>query len=77
VEGKLQKKGEVMHVIVTHCEDWSKMLRGLTSDKKEDISVLTLSPRDENDGTPFNAATNTYGGRVRQEELFPKGRNFK
>ena len=31
VEGKVQKEGEVIHVIVRHCEDWSKLLRELTS----------------------------------------------
>ena len=77
VEGKLQKEGEVIHVIVRHCEDWSKLLRNLTSTKKEDIPVLTLSPRDENDGTPFSESTNTYGGRVRQEKNFPEARNFR
>ncbi len=77
VQGKLQKHGEVIHVIVQHCEDYSKLLRKLTSNKKENIPVLTLSPRDENDGTPFNQKPNTYGGHVRQEELFPNARNFR
>ena len=77
VQGKLQKEGEVIHVIVRHCEDWSKLLRGLTATNKEDIPVNILSPRDENDGTPFNEKNNTYGGWVRQEKVFPEARNFK
>jgi error-prone DNA polymerase len=30
VEGKLQVEGEVIHVIVEHCYDLSKMLRQLS-----------------------------------------------
>jgi error-prone DNA polymerase len=77
VEGKLQKEGEVIHVIVRHCENWSKLLGNLTSTKQEDIPVLALSPRDENDGTPFNEKQNTYGGWVREEKVFPEARNFR
>ncbi len=77
VEGKLRKEGEVIHVIVRHCENWSKLLRGLTANKKEDIPVLALSPRDENDGTKFSDKHNTYGGWVREEKVFPEGRNFR
>ncbi|WP_153799486.1 error-prone DNA polymerase [Foetidibacter luteolus] len=78
VEGKLQKEGEVIHVIVRHCEDWSKLLRSLTASNKESIPVLTLSPRDENDGFPFKAENKrTQVRQVYQEELFPGARNFK
>ena len=77
VEGKLQKEGEVIHVIVRHCENWSKLLRNLTSTKQEDVPILALSPRDENDGTPFNEKQNTYGGWVREEKVFPEARNFR
>lgn len=77
VKGKLQKEGNVIHVIVQHCENWSKLLSNLTSTKQKDIPVLALSPRDENDGTPFNERHNTYGGWVREEKVFPEARNFK
>jgi error-prone DNA polymerase len=78
VQGKLQKEGEVIHVIVQHCEDWSKLLRSLTSTNKEDLPVLTLSPRDENNGFPFPTENKkTQVRKMVQEELFPKGRNFK
>ncbi len=77
LEASLQKEDEVIHVIVRHCENWSKLLRNLTSTKKEDIPVLSLSSRDENDGTRFSEKHNTYGGWVRQEKVFPEARNFK
>ena len=35
VEGKLQREGEVVHVIVKKCYDLSKLLRGLTPVEKE------------------------------------------
>ncbi|MDQ6763273.1 MAG: error-prone DNA polymerase [Bacteroidota bacterium] len=76
VAGKLQKEGEIIHVIVRHCEDWSKLLRGLTAANNENLPVLTLSPRDENDGNLFNENNNTYGGQVSQKKIFPEARNF-
>jgi error-prone DNA polymerase len=78
VEGKVQKEGEVIHVIVQHCEDWSRLLRDLTGNGKSDVRVLTLSPRDERDGSPFNTQNNKAPKRQAvQEELFPVGRNFR
>lgn len=78
VEGKLQKKGNVIHVIVWHCENWSPLLRDLTINNKLDVRVLTLSPRDEKDGTSFKTQNKkTQKRQVVQEELFPDGRNFR
>lgn len=78
VEGKLQKQGEVIHVIVQQCFDFSKLLRGLTSAKNEDLPLLTLSRADENSGLPFSAENKkTQVHQIAQEELFPSGRNFK
>jgi error-prone DNA polymerase len=78
VEGKLQKEGEVIHVIVQHCEDWSKLLRGLTATNNDNLPVLTLSPRDENDGFPFPSENKkTQVRQIAQEELFPAARNFR
>jgi error-prone DNA polymerase len=77
VEGKLQRQGEVVHVIVRRCFDLSKMLRGLTTNEKEEPSLLTLSPRDEK-STPFPTQNKrTQVRQVAQEELFPAARNFK
>jgi error-prone DNA polymerase len=43
VEGKLQKEGEVIHVIVRKCYDISKLLRKLSSVESEHTSLQTLS----------------------------------
>jgi error-prone DNA polymerase len=77
-EGKLQKEGEVIHVIVQQCFDFTKLLRGLTATNNEDLPVLTLSPRDENNGFPFQTENKKPQVRITaQEELFPSGRNFR
>jgi error-prone DNA polymerase len=56
VEGKLQREGKVVHVIVQRCFDLSKLLRGLTSSNAEDLPLLTLSNGDEK--TPYPSGRN-------------------
>ena len=78
VQGRVQKEGKVIHIIVRHCEDWSKLLRKLTKKDYDKISTHTLSPRDERDGFPFKIENKqTQKRQVYQEELFPDARNFK
>lgn len=78
VEGKLQREGEVTHVIVQHCYNMNALLADLTHKKDEEQPVLTLSRADEKDDN----RTPTYPGtpkaqKVVQAEIFPSGRNFK
>ena len=47
VEGKLQVEGEVIHVIVQRCFNFSKLLRHLTSTHDDELPLLTLSRADE------------------------------
>jgi error-prone DNA polymerase len=72
VEGKLQREGEVIHVIVRGCYDLSKLLRHLTASRDED-PPLTLSRADEK--------TPTQDKRIQQKneqvKIFPSGRNFR
>ncbi len=80
VEGILQREGEVIHVIARRFYDLSKLLRHLTTSKNEDLPLLTLSRADEK-----VAPVPSYPGhhkikespKATQEEIFPKGRNFK
>jgi error-prone DNA polymerase len=78
VEGKLQVEGEVIHVIVKKCYDLSKLLRKLAPLKDEDPPLLTLSRADEK-VIPAHLTKNkrTQVREKVEEELFPKGRNFK
>ena len=76
VEGKLQIEGEVVHVIVKKCHDFSKLLRKLTSSQNTEPQVLTLARPDErsipppvNKRKPVKEST--------QENIFPGARNFK
>jgi error-prone DNA polymerase len=64
VEGKLQREGEVIHVIVSRCYDLSKWLRHLTAGDNQNLPLLTLSPADEK-SIPTT------------QNVFPGGRNFK
>ncbi|WP_025144914.1 error-prone DNA polymerase [Pedobacter jeongneungensis] len=76
VEGKLQREGEVTHVIVKHCHDLSSLLKGLTTEV-ETPPLLTLSRGDENNGEVFPAENKkTQVRKAVQTELFPS-RNFK
>lgn len=62
VEGKLQIEGEVIHVVVSACYNFSKLLKHLTASQKEEATLLTLSRGDEKP-VPGN--------------LFGEARNFK
>jgi len=76
-EGTLQIEGEVIHVIVTRCHNFSKLLRHLTPSQNENASVLTLSHADEK-SIPAHAQNkgNTHK-QIIQRKIFPEARNFK
>lgn len=78
VEGKLQKEGGVIHVIVRHCYNMSGLLRELTGSGKESASLQTLSRADERDGDaiPSHPGKRPVKHSV-QGDLFANARNFK
>jgi error-prone DNA polymerase len=75
VEGKLQREGEVIHVIVSRCFDYSKLLQRLLTTRNEDLSI-TMSRSDE---TTERVSVKNYkpGDDVVQAKIFPEGRNFR
>ncbi|MEJ7740302.1 MAG: error-prone DNA polymerase [Chitinophagaceae bacterium] len=80
VEGKLQREGEVIHVIVRCCYDLSKLLRHLTASHDGHLPLLTLSRADEKTHTipsfpGYNKKTQIR--ETAQEKVFPEARNFK
>ena len=75
VEGKLQIEGEVIHVIVKRCHNFSKLLRHLTEDQVEDLPLLTLSRADEKSPPPEDPRGKPRD--VINAKVFPGGRNFK
>jgi len=76
VQGKLQKEGEVIHVIVQRCYDMSKLLRHLTPTKEEKLPLLTLAFPDENSLPPALNKRSQVREKV-DEKVFPDARNFK
>lgn len=60
VEGKLQREGAVIHVIVKRCFDLTSMLRSLTETRNENLPLLTLSRSDEHSAP---VSTVFYAGR--------------
>ncbi|HTN38505.1 MAG TPA: OB-fold nucleic acid binding domain-containing protein, partial [Arachidicoccus sp.] len=63
VEGKLQKEGEVIHVIAEQLYDFSALLNQLNT-------VPSKKPRS-------NSRNKEATGKIIQGEIFPEGRNFK
>jgi error-prone DNA polymerase len=76
VEGHLQVQGEVIHVIVKRCYDFSKLLRKLTPSNKETPQVLTLARPDET-SIPPGLNKRSQVRENAQEKVFPEARNFK
>ncbi|MDQ6814660.1 MAG: OB-fold nucleic acid binding domain-containing protein, partial [Bacteroidota bacterium] len=76
VEGHLQVQGEVIHVIVHRCHDFSKLLRKLTPSNNETPQVLTLARPDET-SIPPGLNKRSQVREKNAEMLFPESRNFK
>lgn len=70
VEGKLQKEGDVIHVVVRRCYDESGLLQqlGVKEDQVEEA-------RQQNEKKEIKCAEFKVDNGV-QMEIFPKGRNF-
>jgi len=68
VEGQLQREGEVIHVIVKRCFNFSPLLKRLVSSGENSLS--TLSRADERTSNPDPRQNN-------QEKIFHEGRNFR
>jgi error-prone DNA polymerase len=76
VEGKLQIEGEVIHVIVQECYNLSKLLTCLTASTNDSPPLFTLSYTDLKSSPPYSSQDKKQPQSI-QEEIFPKGRNFK
>ncbi len=63
VEGKLQKEGDVIHVVVQKCEDLTKMFASLEEGKEESKKNEAAIPKTRVDAM--------------MEDVFYKGRNFR
>jgi error-prone DNA polymerase len=77
VEGKLQREGEVIHVIVKRCYNFSKLLRQLTASSEEGLSLTPLSRSDERTSNPDTRGKVETRNEIKQGKIFPEGRNFR
>lgn len=76
VEGKLQREGEVIHVIVRRCFNISKLLQRLVPFENDKYAVGNLARADET--TSKGPDTRDRSQRTSfQSTIFPEGRNFR
>jgi error-prone DNA polymerase len=72
VEGKVQREGEVIHVIVTRCFNLSRLLQKLIPSDDKSISTLARSDETTSPGLdPRDKASKS------QSSIFHDGRNFR
>jgi error-prone DNA polymerase len=74
VEGKLQVEGEVIHVIVSSCYNFSPLLRNLIVANNDDLPLLTLSRGDKQPREAFEPGNKKTDV---QEKVFSESRNFR
>jgi error-prone DNA polymerase len=75
-EGRLQREGELIHVILSCCYNFSKLLRHLTASRDEQLPLLTFSHADEK-SLPPGQDKKAHVRETGQEKLFSGARNFK
>lgn len=76
VEGKLQREGEVIHVIVRRCHNFSGLLQQLNASEREGLTLKPMSRSDEVTA-PVLPKPKEHGRVVVQGKIFPEGRNFR
>lgn len=69
-------EGEVIHLIVQRCYNFTKLLGHLTESKNEDPPLLTLAYPDEK-SIPPGVNKKSQVRTSAQENVFPGARNFK
>ncbi len=77
VEGKLQREGEVVHIIVKRCFDLTKLLRTLSKTDQDDLPILTPSRSDEKTAPYPSENKRTQVRQTKQDIAIPPARNFK
>ncbi|MCF3110673.1 error-prone DNA polymerase [Niabella sp. CC-SYL272] len=73
VSGKIQKEGEVIHVVVRHCYNMNVLLQDMAAPGTEDLRLPVTSYMGETDPS---GKKKDIGQKAVQGELFPS-RNFK
>ncbi|OQP62004.1 error-prone DNA polymerase [Niastella vici] len=73
LEGKLQREGEIIHVIVEACYNFSKLF----AEAKKGISNVKDSKTGDNPSIIANKNDAIVKQEAEQLSMFPKGRNFR
>jgi error-prone DNA polymerase len=77
-EGKLQKEGEVIHVVVQRCFNLSGLIIDLSRTSFQEPALLTRSRADESEGELDSYKTRDQRlPKVVQGDIFHGGRNFR
>jgi error-prone DNA polymerase len=76
VEGRLQREGSVIHVIVKRCFNYSKLLQRLMTTNEEGLSLKPMSRADETTA-PVLPKKKPHDAGIAQGKIFPEGRNFR
>jgi error-prone DNA polymerase len=77
VEGKLQIEGEVIHVIVKRCYNFSRLLRQRLVSREEELPITPLSRADEKTAPVPPKKLKLKEREILQGNIFPEGRNFR
>jgi error-prone DNA polymerase len=77
VEGKLQIEGEVIHVIVKRCYNFSRLLRQRLGSREEELSISPHSRADERTAPVLPKKQKVKKREILQSHIFPQGRNFR
>ncbi|NJM26742.1 MAG: error-prone DNA polymerase, partial [Bacteroidia bacterium] len=75
-EGKVQREGEVIHVIVSRCFNISRLLQQLVPAETHERSIGTPARADETTGKGPDPRDRSAKQAV-QTSIFPEGRNFR
>ncbi len=76
VEGRLQREGEVVHIVVKHCYNLTKLLHQMTMIREEDMPVPIQST--ENQKTIFFTEDKSAENQSNTQEIkIPGARNFR
>ncbi|WP_298710845.1 error-prone DNA polymerase [Chitinophaga sp.] len=74
VEGKLQREGEVVHIIVERCHNLTKLIKNTIARSVDESLLLTVSRADEK--SPYPSNTSKSGNTTPNPDMFVKSRDF-
>ena len=77
VEGELQREGEVIHVIVKRCHNFTRLLQQLSNSSMESLRASDETSSLKNDAASGRQMPGWKKDEGIQGKIFPEGRNFR